>query len=94
MVLGATLLVSISATAQPQVEDSELADRLVAASKIYSFVQQYFAHWEAVRRNEIEAAYRGYITYAARSHSRRDFDLATLQFMARFPTRVTAQSRR
>jgi carboxyl-terminal processing protease len=70
-------------SAQPQTSALDATDRAVVASKIYSLVQQYFAHWEGVGRPEVEAAYRDYIDQVVRDQTRREFDLATLKFIAR-----------
>jgi carboxyl-terminal processing protease len=68
--------------AQSPTSDLDMIDRLIAASKIYSLIQQYFAHWEGVPRDEVEAAYREYISRVVQGKSRAEFDLATLRFVA------------
>jgi len=68
--------------AQSPASDLSVTDRVITASAIYSLVQQYFAHWEAAPRLEIDAAYREYVDHIVRDMSRKDFDLATLQFIA------------
>jgi carboxyl-terminal processing protease len=59
-----------------------VTDRLVIASRIYALVQQYFAHWDGAPRPEVEAAYHEYIDNAVRAADRKDFDLATMRFIA------------
>lgn len=82
-VFGATCAGVCLARAQPQTAPLDATDRAVVASKIYSLVQQYFAHWEGIARPDVEAAYRDYVDHAIRDQSRRDFDLVTLKFIAR-----------
>ena len=55
---------------------------MITASRIYSLVQQYFAHWEGVPRADFEAAYRAYVDRAVRADSGKVFTLATLRFFA------------
>jgi carboxyl-terminal processing protease len=45
-------------------------------------VQVYFAHSEAVPFPEIESAYQRYVGELVRASGRREFDLATLRFIA------------
>jgi hypothetical protein len=80
--LAATLLAAGLAHGQPPAPDLDIPDRLVAASRIYALVQQYFAHWEGVRRDDVEVAYRDYVDRAVRARSRTEFDLATMRFVA------------
>ena len=68
--------------AQSVASDLDATDRLVVASTIYSLVQQYFAHWEGAPRADVDAAYREYIDRVLRDKSRKEFDLATLRFLA------------
>jgi carboxyl-terminal processing protease len=66
-----------------QTADSGVTDRIVVASRIYALVQQYFAHWESAPRPGVEGAYREYIDQALRGLDRKDFDLATMRFIAK-----------
>jgi carboxyl-terminal processing protease len=66
-----------------QTADSGVTDRIVVASRIYALVQQYFAHWESAPRPGVEGAYREYIDHAVRGVDRKDFDLATMRFIAK-----------
>ena len=81
-ILGAILAAVGFGDAQSPASDLSVTDRVIAASRIYSLVQLYFAHWEGAPRAEIEAAYREYIDHAVRDKSRTEFDLATLRFIA------------
>jgi carboxyl-terminal processing protease len=60
----------------------ELPVRVAIASRIYAAVQVYFAHSEAVPFPEIESAYRRYVEQLVSASGRREFDLATLRFVA------------
>src|SRR5713101_9874548 len=71
-----------SALAQPATEKLELRDRVYIAARIYAAVQVYFAHSEAVPFPEIEAAYHRYVAELVSAPGRREFDLATLRFIA------------
>ena len=78
----ATVICLTTVKAQTREADLTAADRVVVASRIYSFVQLYFAHWDGVPRNKIEEAYRRYADRIVGASSRREFDLATLLFVA------------
>jgi carboxyl-terminal processing protease len=82
-VLGAVLAIVSFGDVQSPTSDLDVTDRVVAASTIYSLIQQYFAHWEGAPRSEVEAAYREYIARIVRDKSRKEFDLATLRFIAK-----------
>ncbi len=60
-----------------------LEERLWVASKIYASIPIYFAHWQGVRDLDLDAAYKEYLKGAASAETRWDFDLLTLEFMAR-----------
>jgi carboxyl-terminal processing protease len=77
------LLIGVaSVSAGSQVSDLDATDRLVVASRIYAVVQQYFAHWDGAPRSDVEGAYREYVGDVIRGTTRKDFDLATLRFIA------------
>src|SRR5438309_11759580 len=60
-----------------------LEERLWVASKIYASIPIYFAHWQGVRDLDLDAAYKEYLKGATSAETRWDFDLLTLEFMAR-----------
>jgi carboxyl-terminal processing protease len=82
MLSFSALLGCAAALAQPATEKLDLPERVSIASRIYTAVQLYFAHSEAVPFPEIEAAYRQYLERLVRTPGRREFDLATLRFFA------------
>ena len=81
-IVGAGLVVIWSARTHAQTTGLSVTDRVVIASRIYAMVQQYFAHWDGAPRSDVEAAYRQYIDNAVRAADRKDFDLATMRFIA------------
>lgn len=90
-VLGIVLsfLANNSAVAQQSsVADSShsasisLTDRVVIASQIYSSVQIYFGHWKGAPNLDLDKAYAHYIQQVLASDNRRDFDLASMEFVA------------
>src|SRR6476620_7631610 len=82
-VVGAAVVVMVSARISARTTDLGVTDRVVIASRIYAMVQQYFAHCEGARRPQVEAAYREYIERAVGAADRKAFDLATMRFIAR-----------
>ena len=80
LVVVATVVAT--AIASSQTIDLDTTDRVVVASRIYALVQQYFAHWEGASRGSVDDAYRVYVDQVVHSSSRREFDLATLRFIA------------
>jgi carboxyl-terminal processing protease len=81
--LASVLLVPSHLVAQQPADQLSDVDRVVVATKIYATIQQDFAHWDGAPRPEIEAAYREYVDGAVRAAARKDFDLATLRFIAK-----------
>jgi carboxyl-terminal processing protease len=59
------------------------AERAFIASKIYSTLQLYFFGWKTQPGIEFDIAYRTYLEKALAADSRRQFDLATMEFVAR-----------
>lgn len=58
-----------------------LNDRVYIASHIYASLA-YFAHFQGVPDLDVDAAYRAYLDKAIASDSRKDFSLASMQFLA------------
>ena len=57
-------------------------DKLWIASKIYASIESRFGHWQAIPGFDLDKAYQAYLDEIAATDSRRDFDLATLAFVA------------
>jgi carboxyl-terminal processing protease len=69
-------------TAEQQSEKLPLDQRVWIASKIYSAVQLYFAHYEAVPDLDLDKVYKDYLRQAIATDDRKAFDLASLEFFA------------
>jgi carboxyl-terminal processing protease len=59
-----------------------LGDRILIASQLYSAVQMYFGHWKGVPNLDFDKEYARYVQHLIASDSRRDFDLASMEFLA------------
>jgi carboxyl-terminal processing protease len=60
-----------------------LGERVFIASKIYSLIPTFFAHWKGTSDLDLDAAYRAYLNKILSSNDRRQFDLATMEFVAK-----------
>ena len=60
-----------------------LGEKAYVASKIYSAINLYFAHWQGVPNLDLDSGYKEYLDKALKAGSRTDFDLATYEFIAR-----------
>lgn len=80
---AALLLLSLHAFAQaPPAPAPSLEERAFIAAKIYSSVNTYFAHWQAVPGLDFDAEFRRYVARALKAETRLDFDLATAELFA------------
>ena len=68
--------------AAQQADSVPLARRAWVASKMYESVQRYFGHWQGVPNLDVDSAYRAYLDEALGDPDRRQFDLASLAFIA------------
>jgi len=73
---------SQAATPSPASATLALEDRVVWASQIYAGIQMYFGHWKGVPDLDLDKEYARYIRQVLASDSRRDFDLASMEFLA------------
>lgn len=78
----ATAAAQVASPAALQPDTVPIARRAWVASKLYSSIQSYFGHWEAVPDLNLDGAYREYLDAVLRADSRFAFDLATMEFMA------------
>lgn len=78
------LLSSASAARARQAEGPSLSveERAFVASKIYSSVNTYFAHWQAAPGLDFDAEFKKYLARAMKAESRLAFDLATMELIA------------
>jgi carboxyl-terminal processing protease len=61
-----------------------LEERAYIASEIYAAIPLYFAHWEGAPADlDLAASYRAYLAKALSTDDRREFALATAEFMAK-----------
>ncbi len=60
-----------------------LGERVFIVSKIYSLIPTFFAHWKGTPDLDLDAAYRAYLNEILSSNDRRQFDLATMEFVAK-----------
>jgi carboxyl-terminal processing protease len=58
-------------------------DKLWIASKIYASIESRFGHWQAIPGFDLDKAYQEYLDEIAGTTSRREFDLATIAFVAK-----------
>jgi len=77
----------IDGSGQSQTPDTNqklsLEDRIVLASGIYSAIPMYFGHMAGVPNLDLDREYRAYVNLVLKSDSRRDFDMATMEFIAK-----------
>ncbi len=66
------------------------SDRALIASKIYSLTQLYFSAWKLLPELDLDIAYRNYLARALATDDRREFDLTTMEFVARLRNGHTA----
>jgi carboxyl-terminal processing protease len=60
-----------------------LNDRVLIASQLYAGVQMYFGHWKGLPSEfDFEKRYADYVSKIIGSDSRREFDLASMEFVA------------
>ena len=78
-----------SVYAQLGNEDLPVLDRAFVASKIYSSIQTYFAHRAGIADLDLDATYKAYLDRALGAKDRREFDLATLEFVAKLRNKHT-----
>jgi len=64
--------------------------RAVTASKIYALVQLYFSGWKSLPELDLDIAYRNYLEKTLATDDRREFGLATMEFVARLRNGHTA----
>lgn len=91
IILAGLLMTGSGAQAQSEAAGKlSLDQRVWIAGKIYSSIQLYFAHWEAVPDLDLDSSYRSYIAQILGSDDRLSFDLASKEFMARLRNGHTA----
>ena len=85
LLILAFLIPATSLTLSAQKDNKSelsLAERVLVASKIYASIPIYFAHWQNVPGLDLDDAYKAYLTKVIAATDRRDFDLASIEFVA------------
>jgi carboxyl-terminal processing protease len=83
------LLECPSVFAQPGEDELPLSDRMFVATKIYSTIESYFAHRQGIAGLDLDTEYKTYLARAVAVKDRREFDLATLEFIAKLRNKHT-----
>ena len=60
-----------------------MGERVFTASKIYSLMRLYFSGWKSLPELDLDIAYLNDLEKALATDNRREFDLATMEFVAR-----------
>src|ERR1022692_1571359 len=81
LLLTLTVLQTLAADG-PDSSTLSLDERVVMASQLYSAVQVYFGHWKGVPNLDLDKEYARYVRQVIASDGRRDFDLASIEFLA------------
>src|SRR5260370_27975017 len=76
-------LAGVNVSAQQDTGDLSTSEKAYVASKIYSSLQLYFAHWCGIPEFDLETEYRAYLNRALNTKGRLDFHFVTLEFIAR-----------
>src|SRR5262249_18841474 len=78
-----------AAHAQPDKTDLSPSERGFVRSRIYAAIQTYFARRTGVPDLDLDAAYKAYLDRGLGAKDRREFDLATLEFIAQLRNKHT-----
>lgn len=86
---SAVLLVAAAAFLMPKLQgqtDStttiSLSERIYIASRVYGTLQNYFNGWQEYKGTGLDESYQHYLHEIIQSDGRREFDLATMRFVA------------
>ena len=86
-ILGLVVLALMPATVvlAQSIEEEVLppSERAWVASKMYAVASQHFAHWEAVPDLDFDDWYQKYLAKAMSANNRKEFSLASMEFLAR-----------
>jgi len=67
----------------PDPDKLSTLDRVAMASQIYASIQMFFGHWKGVPGLNLDTEYDAYLQKILASDKRYDFDLATMEFIAK-----------
>lgn len=78
-------LTGILVSAQENTANAKLLlrDRVWIATQIYSAIDTYFGHWQAVPNLDFDQEFQSYLDQIIASDDRRSFDMATLELIAK-----------
>ena len=83
LLLIATLLMTSQTPAQTQTANTLMPqERVFIATKIYSAVTTYFAHWGPISRDQFDRSYQAYVDRILKSDDRRSFDMESIALLA------------
>ena len=83
VLIGAVLLLPPACSAQaPESRNPPHSERAWIASKVYAVTSQNFAHWEGVPQLDLDDWYKEYLGNAMQAEGRREFSLASMEFIA------------
>jgi carboxyl-terminal processing protease len=82
LTLGCLFFSLIQPVRSQDSETMTAAARAYVIAEIRSAVDVYFAHWCAVDRSRVSAAFKAYVGEAYASDDRRAFDFATMRYFA------------
>lgn len=83
VLVTAILATGAAAPLAAQATDTiPLADRVWMASAMYSAVQRYFGHWQAIPEYDLDASYHDYLSEVLASPDRTSFSLSSMAFLA------------
>ena len=80
LLLFASVLASAQANDIPRLSAEE---RILTASKVYALVQEHFLSTNEPSRPSLDASYKTYLQTVLATDDRRQFDLATIEFVAK-----------
>ena len=87
MLLATTFVVAClpndAVRAAETAADLTVSEKAYVGSRIYSSIEMYFAHWEAIPELDLNKAYKDYLERALAAKDRREFDLDTFEFVAK-----------
>lgn len=68
---------------QPEIASLSLPQRVWIASQLYSLINTYFGHWRGVPDLDLDKEYRSYLDKVLATSDRREFDLASMELIAK-----------
>jgi carboxyl-terminal processing protease len=75
-------LVKLTKGQQQPILNLSTDERVYSASKVYSLLLSYFVSGEGASDPRIDASYKSYLRTVMLTGNRRQFDLATMEFVA------------